>query len=156
MAMPKTRSQVTSYLRLLPSQEKRRRCVVIDGADDWWENRLLKDYVARGFTVVSRSRFSKSMAERSFRHVQDNTVASDKLVPWLQQQLQAKLKPRDKDQSVDQPLRIELDKFFLDISLVAEDGTTFHRPLITVAINTQSRTVLKAQVSEGPYLAGSV
>lgn len=156
MAKPITRSQVTSYVRLLSSLEKPRRCVVIYGADDWWRHSLLKYYVARGFTVVSRSPFNKSMAERYFRQLRDNTVESDKLVRWLQRKLPPKLKPRDKDQSADRPMRIELDRLFLDINLVAEDGTTFHRPLITVAIDTQSRTVLKAQVSEGPHPAGSV
>lgn len=54
------------------------------------------------------------------------------------------------------PMRIELDESFLDVTLVAEDGTLIHRPRITVAIDTLSRTVLKAQVSEGPHLAGGV
>ena len=156
MAKLISRSQVTSYLRLLSSLEKPRRCVVIDGADDWCENSLLKYYVARGYTVVQSDSSNKRMAERCFRHVRDSTVESDKLVRWLQRKLPPKLKPRGKDQSADRPMRIELDRLYLDINLVAEDGTTFHRPLITVAIDTQSRTVLKAQVSEGPYLAGSV
>lgn len=156
MTKQKSRSQVTSYLRLLSSLEKPRRCVVIDGADDWWENSLLKYYVARGYTVVQSSPSNKRMAERCFRHVRDDTVESDKLVRWLQRKLPPKLKPRGKDQSAEPRMRIELDRLFLDINLVAEDGTTFHRPLITVAIDTLSRTVLKAQVSEGPHPAGSV
>jgi hypothetical protein len=49
---------------------------------------------------------------------------------------------------------LEIDKFQLDVCLVADDGTTLYRPWVTVVIDSYSKSVLKAQVSVTPDVMG--
>lgn len=95
-------------------------------------------------------------AERCLKRLGGSTFKLDELADRIQDAIRPRGKANQEGADV-MPLNhqcLEIDKFRLDICLVAGDGTTLYRPWVTVVVDSYSRSVLKAQVSVSPDVMG--
>lgn len=126
---------------------------------DWSTEKVIRSYHRRGFTLIRRVPtfpWERGVAERCLKRLGGSTFKLDELADRIQDAIRPRGKANQEGADV-MPLNhqcLEIDKFRLDICLVAEDGTTLYRPWVTVVVDSYSRSVLKAQVSVSPDVRG--